>query len=74
MEHDPHAVLEGLALCAHAVGAQEGIVFVRGEYPRAADVLERAAAQAEAAGLLAPCACASCAERAATSAARRPPC
>ena len=44
MEHDPHAVLEGLALCAHAVGAQEGIVFVRGEYPRAADVLERARA------------------------------
>jgi NADH:ubiquinone oxidoreductase subunit F (NADH-binding) len=36
MEHDPHAVLEGLALCAHAVGAQEGIVFVRAEYPRAA--------------------------------------
>jgi NADH:ubiquinone oxidoreductase subunit F (NADH-binding) len=52
MEHDPHAVLEGLALCAHAVGAQEGIVFVRGEYPRAADVLERAAQQA--AGLLDP--------------------
>jgi len=52
MEHDPHAVLEGLALCAHAVGAQEGIVFVRGEYPRAADVLERAAR--EAAGLLDP--------------------
>jgi NADH:ubiquinone oxidoreductase subunit F (NADH-binding) len=52
MEHDPHAVLEGLALCAHAIGAQDGIVFVRGEYPRAAGVLERAAR--EAAELLAP--------------------
>jgi NADH:ubiquinone oxidoreductase subunit F (NADH-binding) len=52
MEHDPHAVLEGLALCAHAIGAQEGIVFVRGEYPRAADQLERAAR--EVAGLLDP--------------------
>jgi NADH:ubiquinone oxidoreductase subunit F (NADH-binding) len=54
MEHDPHAVLEGLALCAHAVGAHEGIVFVRAEYPRAAQMLERAKAQVEAAGLLAP--------------------
>jgi len=54
MEHDPHAVLEGLALCAHAVGAHEGIVFVRAEYPRAARVLERATAQAQAAGLLHP--------------------
>jgi len=54
MEHDPHAVLEGLALCAHAVGAHEGIVFVRAEYPRAAQVLERATAQARAAGLLDP--------------------
>ena len=52
MEHDPHALLEGLALCAHAVGAPEAIVFVRAEYPRAAQVLERAAAQARAAGLL----------------------
>jgi NADH:ubiquinone oxidoreductase subunit F (NADH-binding) len=52
MEHDPHAVLEGLALCAHAVGAQEAIVFVRSEYPRAADVIERSLQEAGA--LLAP--------------------
>jgi NADH:ubiquinone oxidoreductase subunit F (NADH-binding) len=52
MELDPHGVLEGLALCAFAIGARDAIVFVRAEYPRAAEVMTRAVAQAEAAGLL----------------------
>jgi NADH-quinone oxidoreductase subunit F len=52
LEADPHAVLEGLALCAFAIGARHGIVYVRGEYPRAAERVERAVAEARAAGLL----------------------
>ena len=54
MQHDPHAVLEGLALCGFAIGAREGIVYVRGEYPAAARSLERAIGQARSAGLLGP--------------------
>jgi NADH-quinone oxidoreductase subunit F len=34
MERDPHSILEGMILAAYAVGASEGIVFVRSEYPR----------------------------------------
>jgi NADH:ubiquinone oxidoreductase subunit F (NADH-binding) len=52
MELDPHGVLEGLALCAYAIGARDAIVFVRAEYPRAAEVMQRAVAEAEAAELL----------------------
>ena len=52
LEADPHAVLEGLALCAFAIGARHGIVYVRSEYPRAAARVEAAAAEARAAGLL----------------------
>jgi NADH:ubiquinone oxidoreductase subunit F (NADH-binding) len=54
MERDPHAVLEGLALCGFAVGAAEGIVYVRSEYPEAFRRLETAAREARAAGLLGP--------------------
>ncbi len=53
MEHDPHAVIEGLALCAFAVGASRGLVFVRSEYPQARLRIEQAVADATAAGLLA---------------------
>jgi hypothetical protein len=35
LEADPHAVLEGMALCARAIDAREGFVYVRSEYPRA---------------------------------------
>ncbi len=52
LESDPYAVLEGLALCAFAIGARHGIVYVRSEYPRAAERVERAVAEARAAGLL----------------------
>lgn len=59
LESDPHAVLEGLALCAYAIGARHGIVYVRSEYPRAAERVERAIAQAQAAGLLGASVCGS---------------
>jgi NADH:ubiquinone oxidoreductase subunit F (NADH-binding) len=52
LEADPHAVLEGLALCGFAIGARRGIVYVRSEYPRALERVERAIAEASAAGLL----------------------
>jgi NADH:ubiquinone oxidoreductase subunit F (NADH-binding)/NADH:ubiquinone oxidoreductase subunit E len=52
MEEDPHGILEGMAICAHAVGAREGIVFVRSEYPRAAAAMRRALEEAVGAGLL----------------------
>ncbi len=54
LESDPHAVLEGLALCGYAIGARHGIVYVRSEYPRAAERVERAIAEARGAGLLGP--------------------
>lgn len=52
MEGDPHLVLEGMAIAAYAVGAEEGYIYIRGEYPQAAERLERAIGQALAAGLL----------------------
>jgi NADH:ubiquinone oxidoreductase subunit F (NADH-binding)/NADH:ubiquinone oxidoreductase subunit E len=52
MEQDPHALLEGLAICAYAVGAHEGVVFVRSEYPRAFQRVEQAVSEARSAGLL----------------------
>jgi NADH-quinone oxidoreductase subunit F len=52
LEGDPHLLLEGMALAAYAVGAAEGIVYVRGEYEWVARRLERAAAQAAERGWL----------------------
>jgi NADH-quinone oxidoreductase subunit F len=52
MERDPHRVLEGLALACFAVGAETGIVFVRSEYPHAAEQVRLAVAEARAAGHL----------------------
>ena len=52
LEGDPHAVLEGMAIAAHAVGAERGYVYVRAEYPLAIERLRRAIAQAEQCGWL----------------------
>jgi len=52
LEGDPHAVLEGMAIAAYAIGASEGYVYVRAEYPLAVKRLRKAIADAEAAGLL----------------------
>jgi bidirectional [NiFe] hydrogenase diaphorase subunit len=52
MEYDPHRVLEGMAIAAYAIGATQGFVFVRGEYPLAARRLRLAIEQAEQAGFL----------------------
>lgn len=52
MEGDPHAVLEGLIIGAYALGAENGYLYVRAEYPLAIHHLETAMAQARALGLL----------------------
>ena len=52
MEDDPHSVLEGLILCAYAVGASQGIVFIRSEYPRAIAFMRQAIAAAYEQGIL----------------------
>lgn len=52
MEDDPHRVLEGLIIAGYAVGAQQGYIFVRGEYPQAYSTLEHALSEARQAGYL----------------------
>jgi NADH-quinone oxidoreductase subunit F len=52
MEGDPHAVIEGMIVGAYAVGAREGVVYVRDEYPLAVVHLGRALEAAREAGLV----------------------
>ncbi len=52
LEGDPHQLIEGMLLAAHAIGAEVGFIFLRWEYARAEEVLRRALAEARAAGLL----------------------
>jgi len=52
MEGDPHSLLEGMIIGAYAMGATEGIVYVRAEYPLAVRRLTKAIEQAREYGLL----------------------
>ena len=52
IESDPHSPLEGMIIGGYAIGASEGIIYVRAEYPLAITRLEKAIAQAEDRGLL----------------------
>jgi len=52
IETNPHQILEGMAIAGYACGAQSGYIYIRGEYANQAARLERAIAQAEAAGWL----------------------
>jgi bidirectional [NiFe] hydrogenase diaphorase subunit len=47
LEGDPHRVLEGMAIAGQAVGAQQGFIYVRGEYGLAIQRLQNAIKQAE---------------------------
>jgi bidirectional [NiFe] hydrogenase diaphorase subunit len=47
LESDPHRVLEGMAIAAYAVGANQGYIYVRGEYPLAIRHLQTAIRQAK---------------------------
>ncbi len=52
MEGDPHSVLEGMAIAGYAVGAKEGFIYCRAEYPLAIKRAEMAIKQAEERGIL----------------------
>ena len=47
LESDPHRVLEGMAIAAYAVGASQGFIYVRAEYPLAISRLQTAIKQAK---------------------------
>ena len=52
LEGDPHAVLEAMAIAGYAIGASQGYIYVRAEYPIAVQRLELAIEQAREYGLL----------------------
>ncbi|HEY3366609.1 MAG TPA: NADH-quinone oxidoreductase subunit NuoF [Symbiobacteriaceae bacterium] len=52
LEGDPHAVLEAMTIAGYAIGAQQGYIYVRAEYPLAVQRLQLAIAQARSLGLL----------------------
>ena len=52
MEGDPHAIVEGMAIGAYAIGAGQGFIYVGHEYPLAATRLRQAIAQAKEKGFL----------------------
>jgi len=52
LEGNPHSVLEGLIVCAYAIGSHEGYIYVRNEYPLAVENATIAIKQAEQLGFL----------------------
>ena len=54
IEHDPHMLLEGIAITCYANDIHLAYVYIRGEFKRQAEMLERAVAEAYAAGIFGP--------------------
>jgi NADH-quinone oxidoreductase subunit F len=52
MQKNPHLLIEGICIAAHAVGANKAYIFIRGEYAHQADVLEAALEEAKAANVI----------------------
>ncbi len=52
LEQDPHLLIEGMIIAGYAIKAEKGYIYVRGEYPAAFGILERAIEQAYANGFL----------------------
>ncbi len=52
LEGDPHSVLEAMAICGYAIGADTGYIYIRAEYPLAINRLQIAIEQAKDIGLL----------------------
>jgi NADH-quinone oxidoreductase subunit F len=52
MQKNPHRLIEGIAIAAHAVAANKAFIFIRGEYDYVATILENALEEAKAANLL----------------------
>jgi NADP-reducing hydrogenase subunit HndC len=52
LEGDPHSIVEAMAICGYAIGADKGLVYIRAEYPLAVKRLEKAIKDAREYGLL----------------------
>ncbi len=52
MEGDPHSIIEAMAICGYAIGANQGLVYIRAEYPLAVSRLQIAIEQAREKGML----------------------
>lgn len=52
IESNPHAIIEAMAICGYAVGANQGYVYLRAEYPLAGERLQKAINEAYSMGLL----------------------
>jgi NADP-reducing hydrogenase subunit HndC len=52
LEGDPHSVLEAMAICGYSIGASNGLIYIRAEYPLAIERLKIAISQARENGLL----------------------
>jgi NADH-quinone oxidoreductase subunit F len=52
LESDPHSVIEGMIIAAYAIGASDGVIYCRAEYPLAVKRLKKAIAQAKEYGFL----------------------
>jgi len=51
-EGDPHSIIEAMTICGYTIGANEGVIYIRAEYPLAIHRLEKAIGQAREMGLL----------------------
>ncbi len=54
IEHDPHMLIEGIALTCYALDIHLAYVYIRGEFARQARILEKAVEEARAAGIIGP--------------------
>ena len=52
IESDPHSLIEGMTIAAYAIGAEQGYIYIRAEYPLAIERLHTAIAQAQELGLV----------------------
>jgi len=52
MEHDPHLIIEGMAIAAYAAGTSRGYIYIRGEYQKSIEIMKQAITQASAKGFL----------------------
>jgi NADH-quinone oxidoreductase subunit F len=54
IEHDPHQLIEGIAITCYALDIHRAYVYIRGEFPKQARILENALDEARAAGIIGP--------------------
>jgi NADH-quinone oxidoreductase subunit F len=54
IEHDPHMLIEGIAITCYALDIHRAYIYIRGEFPKQAKILEQALDDARAAGIIGP--------------------